>query len=266
MIKKISILILSMIIIVSCSKNNPNNPNNGGNGDGGTTPTENKYDTLFLKFKTDKDTVPTFNFFKDTGKADVIDETTGDIITVDYIRSWNSGNVSKNEFIYEAPYGESTNTGGLGPIVLELPIQNLKIYVYRGINPFETSSRNDTEKQFYFYKYDGLVFGVPINNNLVAVDTKTGLIFPYAVPEYWNQVSGNWAPTGWISAELGKTGKYGTTDQQETFTAYKFWQYDPIGKVNDDGTVTLEQFYTDGLRAHDYKPRYTGSSPYKDIQ
>ena len=74
------------------------------------------------------------------------------------------------------------------------------------------------------------------------------------------------APTGWISAELGKTGKYGTTDQQETFTAYKFWQYDPIGKVNDDGTVTLEQFYTDGLRAHDYKPRYTGSSPYKDIQ
>ena len=57
MIKKLYILILSMIIIVSCSKNNPNNPNNGENGDGGTTPTENKYDTLFLKFKTDKDTV-----------------------------------------------------------------------------------------------------------------------------------------------------------------------------------------------------------------
>ena len=166
MIKKLSILILSMIMIISCSKNNPNDPNNGGNG--GTTPSENKYDTLFLKFITDIDTVPTFTFFKDTGKAEVIDENTGDITTVDYIRSWKSGDASKNEFIYEAPYGESTNTGSLGPMVLELPIQNLKIYVYRGINPFETSSRNDTEKQFYFYKYDGLVFGVPINNNLVA--------------------------------------------------------------------------------------------------
>lgn len=260
MIKKLSILIFSMLIVISCSKN-PNNPTEGGNR-------QNKYDTLFLKFITDKDTVPTFTFFKDTGKAEIIDESgsSGGLIEVDYPRSWKPGDTSKNEFIYEAPYGESTNTGSLGSTVLQLPIHNLKIYVYRGINPFETSSRNDTEKEFYFYKYDGDVLGSPITNNLVAIDTKTGYVFPYAVPEYWNEIIGNWAPTGWISVELGKTGKYGTTDQQETFEPKKFWQYDPIGQVNEDGSVTLEKFYTDGLKAHDYKPRYTGISPYKDIK
>ena len=63
-----------------------------------------------------------------------------------------------------------------------------------------------------------------------------------------------------------KTGVYGTTDQEETFEAHKFWQYDPIGQVNDDGSVTLEQFYIDAQKKGDYKPVYTGASPYKDIQ
>ena len=262
MLKKIYILIMSLIIIISCSKNNPNNPNNGGNGDGETAAETNKYDTLFLKFITDIDTVPTFQFIKDNG---VTTNNKGEQIP--YTRSWvESTDTTNTCYIYKAPNGESTNTGSFLGSPIEAPISELKIYAYRGINPFKQKAENEIEKQFYFYRYIGKVIISDVDNFLIAVDTKTGLVFPYAVPEYWKDEYGNQAPTGWISAELGKTGKYGTADQQETFTAYKFWQYDPIGQVNEDGTVALEKFYTDGLRAHDYKPRYTGTSPYKDIQ
>ena len=264
MIKKLSILILSMIMIISCSKNNPNDPNNGGNG--GTTPelptTSVNFDEVFLKFITDIDTVPTFQFIKDNG---ITTNNAGEQIP--YTRTWAQGTDTTNTcYIYEAPDGESTNTGSFMGSPIPAPISELKIYAYRGINPFKTKNDNEIENQFYFYRYIGKVIISDVDNFLIAVDTKTGYVFPYAVPEYWKDEYGNQAPTGWISAESGKTGKYGTTDQQETFEPKKFWQYDPIGKVNDDGTVTLEKFYTDGLKAHDYRPRYTGISPYNDIQ
>ena len=246
MIKKLFISILSiMIIIVSCSKNNPNNPDNVNNND-------NKYDTLFLKFTIDDKTVPTFTFFEDDGKAP------------NGTRKWKQSHDGTNTcYIYNAPDDESIDCLPYYPEDYTY-FFDLEIYVYKGINPFKTKVENDIEKQFYFYRYIGRSF-TPKNNFLIAVDTKTGLLFPYAVPEKWEKVL-PWLPNGWISAELGITGKYATVDQQETFTAYKFWQYDPIGKVNDDGTVTLEQFYTDAITANDYKPRYTGTSPYKDIQ
>ena len=261
MIKKLSILILSMIMIISCSKNNPNDPNNGG-----TTPelptTSVNFDEVFLKFVTDIDTVPTFQFIKDNG---ITTNNAGEQIP--YTRTWAQGTDTTNTcYIYEAPDGESTNTGSFMGSPIPAPISELKIYAYRGINPFKTKNDNEIENQFYFYRYIGKVIISDVDNFLIAVDTKTGYVFPYAVPEYWKDEYGNQAPTGWISAESGKTGKYGTTDQQETFEPKKFWQYDPIGKVNDDGTVTLEKFYTDGLKAHDYRPRYTGISPYNDIQ
>ena len=243
MIKKISILILSMMIIISCAKNNPNDPNNNNN----------KYDNLFLKFETDEKTVPTFTFFKDDGQA-----ASGP-------RKWEKSHDGTNTcYIYNAPDGESKN-GIPNMPGSSLPVTKAKIYTYRGVNPFKTKNDNEIEKQFYFYRYTGNV-AYDLDNFLIAIDTKTGLVFPYAVPEKWKDMILSWGPDGWISAELGKTGKPNTTDQQETFEAHKFWQYDPIGKVNEDGTVTLEQFYINNQGNNDYKPVYTGKSPYKDIQ
>ena len=246
MIKKLSILILSMIMIISCSKNNPNDPNNDG-----TTPelptTSINFDEVFLKFETDNKTVPTFTFFKD--------EAAG-------TRKWEQSSDGTNKcYIYNAPDGENGNeTPGDTPSA-PLPVVKAKIYVYRGINPFKTEVEDNIEKQFYFYRYTGYALmelpNFALDNFLVAVDTKTGYVFPYAVPEKWKSMMGvSWAPDGWISAELGKTGKPETADQEVTFEAHKFWQYDPIGIVNDDGTVTLEQFYIDAQSKSDYKPVY----------
>ncbi|MDO6994289.1 hypothetical protein Q5M87_09750 [Brachyspira innocens] len=260
MLKKLFILILSMIIIISCSKNNPNDPNNGGNGDGGTITEPNKYDSLFLKFITDIDTVPTFQFIKDNG---ITTNNAGEQIS--YTRSWvESTDTTNTCYIYKAPDGESTNTGNVFGQAVPVALSKLEIYAYRGINPFKTKNDNDIESQFYFYRYKGNAF-VDLDNFLVAVDTKTGLVFPYAVPEKWETVVGNNAPKGWISAELGRTGDpNGGADI--TFTPYKFWQYDPIGQVNEDGSVTLEQFYIDAQKKGDYKPVYNGKSPYKDVK
>ena len=262
MIKKLFILILSMIMIISCSKNNPNDPNNGG-----TTPDVN-FDEVFLKFVTDDKTVPTFTFFKDDGKAEEYDPMTGPTGNIiDYKRSWTAYNDGTNDcYIYNAPDGESKN-GVPGTPGSAIGLTKLKIYVYKGVNPFKTKNdnENEIEKQFYFYRYVGNAM-YDLDNFLIAVDTKTGYVFPYAVPEKWKNMLLSWGPDGWISAEKGTTGKYGTTDQQETFEPKKFWQYDPIGQVNDDGTVTLEQFYIDAQSKSDYKPVYSGKSPYKDIQ
>ena len=266
MIKKIFILILSMIMIISCSKNNPNDPNTTNNsndqtgGSDSDTPsipnlptTSINFNEMFLKFVTDDKTVPTFTFFKDDGQA-----TTG-------TRQWVQDNDGTNTcYIYNAPDGENKN-GVPGNPNSSMPVNSAKIYAYRGVNPFKTKNDNDIESQFYFYRYTGNVV-FDLDNFLIAVDTKTGLVFPYAVPEKWKNMFISWAPNCWISAELGKTGVYGTTDQEETFEAHKFWQYDPIGQVNDDGSVTLEQFYITGQENKDYKPKYTGASPYKEIQ
>ncbi|ASJ21513.1 hypothetical protein [Brachyspira hampsonii] len=254
MIKKIYILILAMIIIISCANKNPNNnTGNGENGGGGTTTEINKYDTLFLKFTTDDKTVPTFTFFEDDGQ------------TPNGVRKWEKSNDGTNTcYIYNAPDGENKNGIPNSP-GNSLPVNKTKIYVYRGVNPFKTAVENEIEKQFYFYRYTGNAL-VDLDNFLVAVDTKTGLVFPYAVPEKWKNMFISWAPDGWISAELGRTGKPQTTDEELTFAGHKFWQYDPIGQVNDDGSVTLQQFYIDAQGNSDYKPVYSGKSPYKDIQ
>ena len=280
MIKKLSILILSMIMIISCSKNNPNNPTEGGNGDGGTTPelptTSVNFDEVFLKFETDDKTVPTFTFFKDDGKAEEYDPMTGPTGNIiDYKRSWTADNDGTNVcYIYNAPDGESKN-GVPGTPGSAIGLTKLKIYVYKGVNPFKTKNDNEIEKQFYFYRYVGNAM-YDLDNFLIAVDTKTGLVFPYAVPEKWKNMLLSWGPDGWISAENGKTLSFPSNDPtfgqadpistEVTFEAHKFWQYDPIGQVNDDGSVTLEQFYIDAQGKSDYKPRYTGTSPYKDIK
>ncbi|MEI0564847.1 hypothetical protein [Brachyspira pulli] len=129
MIKKLSILILSMIMIISCSKNNPNDPNNGG-----TTPdlpqTSVNFDEVFLKFITDIDTVPTFQFIKDNG---ITTNNAGEQIP--YTRTWAQGTDTTNTcYIYKAPDGESTNTGSFMGSPIPAPISELKIYAYRGIS------------------------------------------------------------------------------------------------------------------------------------
>ncbi|WP_300757551.1 hypothetical protein [uncultured Brachyspira sp.] len=250
MIKKLFMLVLSMILAASCTKN-PNNPNEQRGGNEPNVPsipsepsiptTSINFDEMFLKFVTDDKTVPTFTFFKDDGQA-----AAG-------ARQWVQNNDGTNTcYIYNAPDGENKN-GVPGSPNSYMPVNSAKIYVYRGVNPFKTKNDNNIESQFYFYRYTGNVV-FDLDNFLVAVDTKTGLIFPYAVPEKWQNMFISWAPNGWISAELGKTGVYGTTDQEETFEAHKFWQYDPIGQVNDDGSVTLEQFYIDAQGNNNYKP------------
>ncbi|MEI0478234.1 hypothetical protein [Brachyspira pulli] len=265
MIKKLSILILSMIMIISCSKNNPNDPNNGG-----TTPelptTSVNFDEVYLKVYTYENTVPEFQFIKDNG---ITTNYKGE--QEPYKREWVQKNDGTNTyFSYIAPDYENTNESAIGATV----VGNAEVYAYRGINPFKKQNDSEIEKQFYFYRLAGKAGGwVDIDNFLIAVDTKTGYVFPYAVPEKWGNAVFAWAPSGWISAELGYTMSYPSNPVSDTpesqkidFPKYKFWQYDPIGKVNDDGTVTLEKFYTDGLKAHDYRPRYTGISPYKDIK
>ncbi|PCG20400.1 hypothetical protein [Brachyspira sp. G79] len=258
MIKKILILILSMVLAISCT-NNPNNSNNQTGGNEPNVPSEPSipttsinFDEMFLKFETDNKTVPHFTFFKDDGQA-----STG-------ARQWVQNNDGTNTcYIYNAPDNESGNQMPGDQASEPLPMSEIKIYVYRGVNPFKTQNDNNIESQFYFYRYTGKVFGfMQLDNFLIAVDTKTGLVFPYAVPEKWSALG---SPDGWISAELGKTGNpNGGADI--TFTPHKFWQYDPIGQVNDDGSVTLEQFYIDAQGNNNYKPQYTGASPYKDIQ
>ena len=124
MIKKLFISILSIMIIISCSKNNPNNPDNVNNND-------NKYDTLFLKFTIDDKTVPTFTFFEDDGKAP------------NGTRKWKQSHDGTNTcYIYNAPDDESIDCLPYYPEDYTY-FFDLEIYVYKGINPFKTKVEND---------------------------------------------------------------------------------------------------------------------------
>ncbi|EPF30793.1 hypothetical protein HMPREF9194_01116 [Treponema maltophilum ATCC 51939] len=131
--------------------------------------------------------------------------------------------------------------------------QNEEYEVY-GEDGNPTGTKELLMKRFVFYYFTGKNTGQDLQNCLVAVDMYSKLIFSFAKPIKFKSVFGNQVPTKWASVDTHSVGPGGKR--------YRFYQYDPIGYVTEDGTFHLTDTYKENMAKNEYDPVYTGKSPY----
>ena len=182
-------------------------------------------DEWFMKVSFGSGNVPSYQFFIPTDG-----------------RVWVQGDALKNEFSFDAsPDGNKVTS----PITVS--ISDMIVYKYVKKNPlldangsYNSSSRLE---RFIFMRINGSAAGTPMNNYLIAVDKYSKFIFAYAKIIETGSTFGQKYPTKFDAIE-----KY--ADKR------KFYEYDPIGFVHEDGSVTLYDEYKSEMAAGatDYVP------------
>ena len=157
----------------------------------------------------------------------------------DAVTAYTPGKSTTIETIVSA--GEEYWALGSGTIDAAGPsdIEDMKVYQYHGDNPLLTAEEEktyyDTEivQNFRFYRFTGaaLYGSIDLDNFIIAVDTVKGFVYTYSDITEPRKISGiATVPNAFAAVEKN-------TDKNENGTP--FYQFDPIGYVNDDGTVTL---------------------------
>ncbi|KLI50887.1 hypothetical protein OFR22_08585 [Brachyspira hyodysenteriae] len=139
-------------------------------------------------------------------------------------------------------------------------ISSMTYYQYRGYNPLYTEKRNrdnaDMMKRFYFYRFTGKGGGIiSLDNTLIAIDIYTKYVYIYGVPVEEDKVFGVDVPQKWGPSD---TVKY-------KGSILPFYKYDPVGHVQEDGTIVLYDFYLNSFldKENRYQPLYNSKYIYK---
>lgn len=152
-----------------------------------------------------------------------------------------SSNVSN--VVYRRIYGES-------PFKLYADAR----YEIYGEDGKPTGQYEPLMTRFMFYFFTGQTASPALQNCLVAVDTYSKLVFQFGKPVNFEIKFGNNVPTKWAPVDLASTGPGGKK--------YRFYQYDPVGYVTQDGSFHMTDTYKANLKNEIYDPVYTGKSPY----
>ena len=170
-----------------------------------------KFDSWLFKSSFRNSKLPDYKFFEDSS------------------RQWQMGqDWNYNQAYYYLANSSDNNTAS------GFAISDMKIYKYKE-NPLYASSgylagRMD---RFRFYSIDGVtglsIVTVPLKQYLIAVDTYSKFVFAFGKITSIDTVAGEKVPKTFEAVE-----KHGD---------YDFYEYDPIGYVQNDGTVILYEHY-----------------------
>lgn len=192
-----------------------------------------KFNDWLLVAAFDNDNVPTLSFIDKTEDKD-----------------WKINNNDTKEYMYE---GKNSKAGVFF-------ISSMTYYQYRGYNPLYTKKRNKDDenmmKRFYFYRFTGKGGGIiALNNTLVAIDIYSKYVYIYGVPVIEEKIFGVDVPQKWGPSD---TVKY-------KGTLLPFYKYDPVGHVNEDGTIVLYDFYLNSFldKENRYQPLLNGKYIYR---
>ena len=209
-----------------------------------------------------------------------------------YMTAISKTNVASYQFEAVTPWqdngsGEHLYVGqnGKGSVIGEGQLNkawDLKYYMYKtrkgrwiGSNHFDpgnTTEEATKQKRFYFYRFTGTASaGTNLDNSTFCVDTYSKFLFFYSEPA---AISTLGVPSGWQDYAAPSTGDH-------TQRAKKFYEYDPVGYVMEDGTVVIYNWFKAKIMGNDYSPvmspkyklpakagkvgekGYPGYSPYK---
>ena len=185
-----------------------NKPNYGGYD-------ASKFDTWLFKASFQANKLPIYTFFND-----------------DKGRYWMPGGKDWNDkpaYYYKGIDGENYADSSF----VTANITGLTVYKYKAENPLYSSSGYLPGRinRFNFYSIDGKAAIVTLKQYLIAVDTYSKFIFAYgAITKVDTVFGGEKVPMGFEAIE-----KYAEKRP--------FFEYDPIGYVNSDGSVVLFEHY-----------------------
>ena len=185
----------------------------------------------FMKISFDVHTVPIYSFFKP-----------------DDSRVWKK---TQESYFEEYTFNASRDGNTTESPIIPNPISISPMTIYRyGKNPlvkyngaYNLSKRID---RFFFIRAVGDAI-VPLDNYLIAIDTYSKFIFAYAKITKYVNIFGQLLPTEFEAIEHHHLG-------------YKFYEYDPIGFIDENKNIILYQVYADDMTANssEYVPRYSG--------
>lgn len=129
---------------------------------------------------------------------------------------------------------------------------------YTDFDPF-TPERDPDEKlkkreeRFLFFRFTAQSKAGPLDNTMLCVDTYTKFCWYYAEPGWLQDILGNKVPKDWVDFE---DPVIPTAKEVEHTKAYgKFYYYDPVGYVQEDGSVVLYEWAKNDLEAGYFNPR-----------
>lgn len=185
----------------------------------------------FMKISFEVTTVPVYSFFIPNDG-----------------REWKKNTRSDyDEYTFDASDDGNTTES---PILPPISIKPMTVHRY-GKNPLVSSdgfyNTSERIKRFFFIRAEGNA-GVKLDNYLIAIDTYSKFIFAYAKITRYVDVFGQLLPTEFKAIEHYHLG-------------YKFYEYDPIGFIDENKNIILYQVYADDMTANssEYVPRYTGT-------
>lgn len=209
-----------------------------------------------------------------------------------YMTGISKANVASYRFEAVTPWQDSgsgehlyVGQNGKGSVIGEGQLNkawNLTYYMYKTrqdrwaksnhFNPNLTAEEAAKQKRFYFYRFTGEASaGTQLDNSTFCVDTYSKFLFFYSEPA---AISSLGVPSGWQDYAAPSTGKHTQRDK-------KFYEYDPVGYVMEDGTVVIYNWFKAKIMGNDYSPvmnpkyklpakagkagekGYPGYSPYK---
>jgi len=135
---------------------------------------------------------------------------------------------------------------------------DLKYYMYKTrkdrwaksnhFDPGLTSEEAEKQKRFYFYRFTGEASAnTHLNNSTFCVDAYSKFLFFYSEPAKKDVVFGNTIPSDWRDYESESHDKHTKRDK-------KFYEYDPVGYVMEDGSVVIYSWFKAKIVASDYSP------------
>lgn len=167
------------------------------------------------------------------------------------LTGWKTEYRPTEEYSYNANDEGNTALAGLS-------IRPMQIYQYRGKNPLASPycpyNSSENIKRFRFYRFVGKAIGsISLDQFVIAVDTYSKFVFAYAAVTELNNFS---IPQEYEPVELhSEDGR-------------PFYEYDPIGYVQEDGTVVRYRQYEEDMetdRAVNYLPRIHSPAEYPDF-
>ncbi len=129
---------------------------------------------------------------------------------------------------------------------------------YTDFDPF-TPERDPDEKlkkreeRFLFFRFTAQSKAGPLDNTMLCVDTYTKFCWYYAEPAWLDSILGNKVPKDWVDFEAPVIPTQGEVEHTKAYG--KFYYYDPVGYVQEDGSVVLYEWAKNDLEAGYFNPR-----------
>lgn len=148
-------------------------------------------------------------------------------------------------------------------------IYDVSYYKCEGSHPcsvplYKAGSEKAKMERFIFFRFTATAakgsrfFERVLDNYMVALDTHTKLLFSYGAPsDYESIIGGNYIPLKWLAYEAHPNTRG---------AGYKFYQYDPIGYVQENWNINVGEVITNVVIYEWWNESVRAGNSYKNVR